>query len=201
MKEKVKQLFKSNILYFALAIFMIGTIGVSAVTYFPSNQVTYDNSSSKLNSTNVQGALDELYAKCKTCTSGGTDSSRDYIYYAKDNGSFSWIYRVSINGGQVVQIGEKEYNTITGIGVSGNYIYYAAENNSFGFIYKMSINGGNLTQLARLDNVHITNLKVSGNYIYFGANNNSFGIIYKLSINGGNPTQLARDSASISSIA
>ena len=35
------------------------------MTYFPSNQTTYDNSNSGLSSTNVQGAIDELY---KTCT-------------------------------------------------------------------------------------------------------------------------------------
>ena len=38
---------------------------VTAATYFESSTVTYDNSSSGLSSTNVQGAIDELYNVCK----------------------------------------------------------------------------------------------------------------------------------------
>ena len=37
---------------------------VYAETYFPSNQVTYDNTASGLSSSNVQGAIDELYNTC-----------------------------------------------------------------------------------------------------------------------------------------
>ena len=45
-----------------ICIGLCTTIGVIAATYFPSNcDVTYDNSESGLTSTNVQGAIDELY--------------------------------------------------------------------------------------------------------------------------------------------
>ena len=40
---------------------IFGTAGVYAATYFPSDDVTYDNSESGLSSTDVQGAIDELY--------------------------------------------------------------------------------------------------------------------------------------------
>ena len=46
-------------------------MGVYAATYFPSNDVTYDNSSSGLKSTDVQGAIDELYNTCKKPSTGG----------------------------------------------------------------------------------------------------------------------------------
>ena len=50
---------------------MCGGVSVIATTYFPSNQVTYENGTSGLESNNVQGAIDELY---KTCTEEPTGS-------------------------------------------------------------------------------------------------------------------------------
>ena len=44
---------------------MCGGVSVIAATYFPSNQVTYENGTSGMQATDVQGAIDELY---KTCT-------------------------------------------------------------------------------------------------------------------------------------
>lgn len=64
MKEKIKKILKNKIFLCVLTAFISTTIGVSAVTYFPSNDVTYDNTESGLQSTNVQGALDELYNVC-----------------------------------------------------------------------------------------------------------------------------------------
>ena len=49
---------------FILGIISACTISVLAATYFPSNDVTYDNSESGISSTNVQGAIDELYGVC-----------------------------------------------------------------------------------------------------------------------------------------
>lgn len=64
MKEKIKKLLKNRIFIFTVAALLFGTIGVSATTYFPSNDVTYDNTESGLTSTDVQGAIDELYNTC-----------------------------------------------------------------------------------------------------------------------------------------
>ena len=63
--KKLKNIFQTKLFYFILGVFVCGSVGVCAQTYFPSNQTTYDNSESGLTSTNVQGAIDELY---KTCT-------------------------------------------------------------------------------------------------------------------------------------
>ena len=55
---------KKYLIGFILGILTVGIIKVSAETFFPSNQVTYDNTESGLTSSNVQGAIDELYGVC-----------------------------------------------------------------------------------------------------------------------------------------
>ena len=64
MREKTKEFLKKNLIGFILGIVSACTISVIAATYFPSNDVTYDNTKSGLISTNVQGAIDELYGVC-----------------------------------------------------------------------------------------------------------------------------------------
>ena len=64
MKEKTKEFMKKYLIGFILGILTVGIIKVSAETFFPSNQVTYDNTESGLSSTNVQTAIDELYNTC-----------------------------------------------------------------------------------------------------------------------------------------
>ena len=69
--NKKSKIFKIKIFYFTLGILVCSLVGVSAATYFESNLVTYDNTESGLNSTNVQGAIDELYNACKTPATPG----------------------------------------------------------------------------------------------------------------------------------
>ena len=71
MKEKFRKVFRNRIFIFVLGVLVSGAMGVYAATYFPSNDVTYDNSSSGLKSTDVQGAIDELYNTCKKTSTGG----------------------------------------------------------------------------------------------------------------------------------
>ncbi len=61
----VKKVFKNRIFIFITTALIFSVVGVTAATYFESSAVTYDNSSSGLSSTNVQGAIDELYNVCK----------------------------------------------------------------------------------------------------------------------------------------
>lgn len=68
MKEKIKEFSKKYLLGFTLGLLSAGIVVVYAETCFPSNQTTYDNSSSGMSSTNVQSALDELYNVCKQTT-------------------------------------------------------------------------------------------------------------------------------------
>lgn len=71
MKEKIKRLLKNRIFLCLLTALIVGTVSVSATTYFASSDVIYDNSVSGLESTNVQGAIDELYNACKIPPTGG----------------------------------------------------------------------------------------------------------------------------------
>ena len=64
--KKIKKLIKNNILGFVIGGLLFGTLGVYAATYFPSHDVTYDNQSSGMQATDVQGAIDELYNLCST---------------------------------------------------------------------------------------------------------------------------------------
>ena len=82
MKEKVKK----NIIGFVIGVITAFSISVIAATYFPSNQTTYDNSVSGLQSTNVQDAIDELYGVCfPPYTPGvGTDVINQILDKKKD---------------------------------------------------------------------------------------------------------------------
>lgn len=51
----MKKILKSRMLLCVLVTLVFGIVGVSAATYFPSGDVTYDNTDSGLYSTNVQG--------------------------------------------------------------------------------------------------------------------------------------------------
>ena len=64
MKEKVKKIIFGYLPGFITGLIICGAASVIAATYFPSNDVTYDNTQSGLTSTNVQGAIDELYGVC-----------------------------------------------------------------------------------------------------------------------------------------
>ena len=64
MKEKINKIILGYLPGFITGLIICGTISVIAATYFPSNDVTYDNKESGLTSTNVQGAIDELYGVC-----------------------------------------------------------------------------------------------------------------------------------------
>ena len=66
MKENIKKYLKTNLIAFIIGGLLISGVAVYAAITFPSNEVSYDNKTSNLNSINVQGAIDELY---KTCTS------------------------------------------------------------------------------------------------------------------------------------
>ena len=63
-KEKAKEFAKKYLIGFILGVISACTVSVIAATYFPSNQITYDNKESGLISTNVQDAIDELYGVC-----------------------------------------------------------------------------------------------------------------------------------------
>ena len=77
MKKKVKKEYiKTNLIGFIIAGIIVSGVVVYAAVTFPSNEVSYSNTSSGLNSNNVQGAIDELY---ETCTATAGDSILDSV--------------------------------------------------------------------------------------------------------------------------
>ncbi len=91
-----KKIFKNRIFIFVLGVFIASSISVLAATYFESSAVTYDNTKSGLSSTNVQGAIDELYNECSLSM-----EAEDNIYYvyheAAPDGTASLV-RTDLNG-------------------------------------------------------------------------------------------------------
>ena len=53
-KEKIKKFSKQYLIGFAIGIVVWGTVSVIAATYFPSNQVMYENGTSGMQATDVQ---------------------------------------------------------------------------------------------------------------------------------------------------
>ena len=66
--KKNKLYIKTNIIGFIIIGLLFTGIGTYAIVTFPSNEVLYDNKTSGLKSTNVQGVIDELYETCTALT-------------------------------------------------------------------------------------------------------------------------------------
>ena len=62
----MKKFLNGKIFVSLITALIVGVTSVSATTYFMSKDVVYDNSVSGLESSDVQGAIDELYAVCST---------------------------------------------------------------------------------------------------------------------------------------
>ena len=150
MKQKLKKIFKNKFILFIIAAIFCGTMGVYAVTYFPSNQVTYDNTSSQLNSTDVQGAIDELYNTCKNAASGSNfkaisavapSSGYFYIFFSTDDG----IYRMEGDGRDTVKISSYVANAISAVAPGSSYLYIFFSTDDG--IYRMERNGSDTVKL------------------------------------------------------
>ena len=161
MKEKLKKVFKNRIFICILTALITGTISVYAVTYFPSNQVTYDNTTSGLKSSDVQGAIDELYNTCSSAVSSG-----DYLYYAVNeytSGRYyasptgGTLYRCNADGGSCTSILTASNRSSFGsIYANDKYMYYTVnEYDSYtnyaspegGTLYRCNLDGGSCTSI------------------------------------------------------
>ena len=86
IKKNRKYYIKTNIIGFIVGGLLISGVAVYAAVTFPSNDVTYDNKESGLSSTDVQGAIDEIYNICTTVPSGSdtitdlVDTNTDELY-------------------------------------------------------------------------------------------------------------------------
>ena len=201
---------KKNIICFILGAIIFSAISVYAATYFPSNQVTYNNSASGLSSTNVQGAIDELYNTCSSAVSSG-----DYLYYAENRYSSDYpaggtIYRCNADGGGCVTVsGANSGSSIAAIYGNSKYMYYAVNYYSFsssgpypagGTIYRCDLGGGSCTSIGGVSNDDsIGFIYVNNKYMYYAVNYYSFsssgpypagGTIYRCDLGGGSCTSI-----------
>ncbi len=138
--KRIKKILKSRISIFVITALLFGTIGASAATYFPSNDVTYDNSESGLKSMNVQEAIDELYTACKKEPTAG-----DSIL---DNTDI-------VTSGDGLYEDEYEDGKYTYKGASpNNYITFNNETAGWRII---SINSDGTIKIMRMTNINTSN--------------------------------------------
>ena len=194
MKNKIKKVFKNRIFICILTALVTGTVSVCAVTYFPSNQVTYNNTTSGLKSSDVQGAIDELYSSCSSSMQSG-----DYIYYAvnsfKQAGSMSSgyvnmpsgasLYRCNIDGTNCSKIASSDSDvSFNNIYVTNEYMYYVS--NSFDLsggafdnyvlsngasLYSCNVDGSNCSvKISVSGNRNISNVYATDDYLYYASN-------------------------------
>ena len=107
---KLKKILKSKIFIFIITALLFSVVGVSAATYFESGAVTYDNTESGLTSTNVQGAIDELYVKAKQVSGGSDDKVEDM---GGTTTSGNGIYKDLYESGRYIYKGANPNNYIT----------------------------------------------------------------------------------------
>ena len=162
---------KKNIICFILGAIIFSAISVYAATYFPSNQVTYNNSASGLSSTNVQGAIDELYNTCSSAVSSG-----DYLYYAVNRyeqtnlfalPSGGTLYRCNADGSGCVTVrGVNSISSIAAIYGNSKYMYYAVNRYARDISYALPY-GGTLYR-CNLDGSSCTSINTISGFSSFG---------------------------------
>ena len=163
IKEKIKRTVKNRIFMFALTALIFSVVGVSAATYFPSNDVTYNNSESGLNSTDVQSAIDELYKNCSVMT-----SSSKYLYFAVNeegsNGEASGgtLYRTDLNGDNQIEIYTSSRNRVESIYATKDYLFFTINSEYYngeasgGTLYRTDLNGDNQIEIYNSSNNRIS---------------------------------------------
>ena len=180
MKQKIRKLFKKRVFLCILMVLITGAVSVYAVTYFPSNQVTYDNKTSGLKSSDVQGAIDELYSTCSSAMAAG-----DYLYYAVNRYGFNLelfpngytLYRCNSSGGSCSQIAISS-SSIGSIYATNDYLYYAVNHygSSFGIfpngytLYRCNSSGGSCSQITISSNDSIGSIYATNDYLYYAVN-------------------------------
>ena len=87
--KKIKKFILGNIktvVAFILGIIISGTTVYAATILFASNEVSYDNTSSGMSATNVQGAIDELYTRSNTWINPMNMGTPQYYAYGAYKG-------------------------------------------------------------------------------------------------------------------
>ena len=106
--QKIKEFVKKYMIGLTLS-FLICLITVSAITYFDSKNVTYDNEITGMTSTNVQEAVNELYSVCFPPKTGGDIILEDIPVVDSGDG----LYKDTYEEGRYFYKGKNVNNYIT----------------------------------------------------------------------------------------
>ncbi len=109
MKEKIKKIVLGYLPGFITGVIVFSGVSVIAMTYFPSSSTTYDNTNSGLESTDVQGAIDELYNTCFPPTPAGDQILDDVDIVTSGDG----LYKDSYEDGRYFYKGKNPNNYVT----------------------------------------------------------------------------------------
>ena len=126
MLNKFKKIFKGRRSIFTVGLILgviVSASGVYAANTVYSKNVTYDNSNSGLESTNVQDALDETYNTCFPTT-----AADDIINLYNDGSSINTVYIGGDTSNPQVKLNETQGIMLDN---NGDYRYYGANPNNY----------------------------------------------------------------------
>ena len=207
IKEKIKEIVKNRIFMFALTALVFSVVGVSAATYFPSNDVTYDNTQSGLTSTNVQEAIDELYKNCSVMT-----SFSNYLFFAVNSEDYSGattggtLYRTDLNGNNQTTIYSSRSNRVDNIYVTKDYLFFAVNREEYhgqtigGTLYRTDLDGDNQIEIYSSRSNRVGSIYVVDDYLFFAVNSEEYngqtigGTLYRTNLNGDNQIEIYNSS-------
>ena len=105
---KIKEFIKKYMIGLTLS-FLICIVSVSAITYFDSKNVTYNNKTTGMTSTNVQDAVNELYSVCFPPLPLGDTILEDVPIVSSGDG----LYEDTYEEGRYIYKGKNVNNYIT----------------------------------------------------------------------------------------
>ncbi len=136
-----KSYIKTNIIGFVIAMVIVSGVAVYAAVTFPSSDVTYENGTSGLESTSVQGAIDELYTECTKEPTAG-NQILDKVDLEKDPYECRYFFTGANPNNYVTFNNEEAEWRIISVECDGTI--KIVRNNSIGELtYDSSIYGGN----------------------------------------------------------
>ena len=139
---------KKFIIGFILGVIIFTSIGVCAATLINSREVIYDNTNSKLESSNVQDAIDELYKNSKL-------KNRDNIVEAYTYNQISGAKNYCVTGDEDTCVETTCYESTTaGSCPAGTIVIYKLNENETGRFHVMFDNGTTLTMQSQRNTVY-----------------------------------------------
>lgn len=139
---------KKLIIGFILGSLIFSAVGVTAATLINGKEVTYDNTNSKLESTNVQEAIDELNNKTKL-------KNRGNIVEAYTYNQTSGATNYCVTGDEDTCVETKCHkNTTAGSCPAGTIIVYKVNENETVRFHVMYDNGSTLTMQSQRNTIY-----------------------------------------------